>query len=348
MKTLITELLNIKYPIVLPGMSWISKPELVAAVSNAGGLGILAMGPLSAEEARASIRKVRELTDKPFGVGCTLMMPGAKENAEVALEEKVPVINFSLGKGDWLVKKANEYGGKVIATVTTLKHAKSAESIGAHALMVTGHEAAAHGGEVTSLVLVPSIVDAVSIPVIATGGFGDGRGLLAALALGAQGIAMGSRFAVSQESPLHSNTKEAVLSKTQHDTVYSKNFDGIPARYMKTATSIKLTRKPMNFVSTVIQAIKAASLVKQPIWKILSGLLVMPDKIKLLAYFGAATIKLRAATEDGDVQDGMQFIGQTQGLINDILSVESIMMSVISDAQKTQEATASFFVKESE
>lgn len=343
MKTLITELLNIKYPIVLPGMSWISKPELVAAVSNAGGLGILAMGPLSPEEARSSIRKIRELTDKPFGVGCTLMMPGAKENAEVALEEEVPVINFSLGKGDWLVKKANEYGGKVIATVTTLKHAKSAESIGAHILMVTGHEAAAHGGEVTSLVLVPSIVDAVSIPVIATGGFGDGRGLLAALALGAQGIAMGSRFAVSQESPLHNTTKEAVLARTQHDTIYSKNFDGIPARYMKTETSIKLTRKPMNIVSTVIQAIKAAALVKQPIWKILSGLLVMPEKIKLLAYFGAATIKLRAATEDGDVQRGMQFIGQTQGLINDIPSVESIVQTLIADAHRVHEANIELF-----
>jgi enoyl-[acyl-carrier protein] reductase II len=346
MKTRITELLNIEFPIVLPGMSWISKPELVAAVSNAGGLGILAMGPLSPEEVRASIQKIKELTDKPFGVGCTLMMPGAKENAEIALEEQVPVINFSLGKGDWLVKKANEYGGKVIATVTTLKHAKSAESIGAHALMVTGHEAAAHGGEVTSLVLVPTIIDAVSIPVIATGGFGDGRGLLAALALGAQGVAMGSRFAVSQESPLHANTKEAILTKTQHDTIYSKNFDGIPARYMKTPTAVRLTRKPMNIISTIIQAIKAASLVNKPVWQILSGLLVMPDKIKLLAYFGAATIKLRAATEDGDVANGMQFIGQTQGLINDIPSVEVIMQRVIAEAKETHQLNQSIFNKQ--
>lgn len=345
MKTSVTELLHIKYPIVLPGMSWISTPELVAAVSNAGGLGILAMGPLSPVEARAAIKKVRALTDKPFGVGCTLMMPGAKENAEIALEEKVPVINFSLGKGDWIVKKANVYGGKVIATVTTLKHAKSAESIGAHALMVTGHEAAAHGGEVTSLVLVPTIADAVSIPVIATGGFGDGRGLLAAFALGAQGIAMGSRFAVSQESPLHLTTKNAVLSKTQHDTVYSKNFDGIPARYMKTPASVRLTRRPMNIVSTVIQAIKAASLVNKPVWQILSGLLVMPDKIKLLAYFGAATIKLRAATEDGDVENGMQFIGQTQGLINDIASVEQIMEQVVSQAKAVQQSNQCVFDK---
>jgi enoyl-[acyl-carrier protein] reductase II len=332
MQTRITDIFGIEYPVFLPGMSWISKPELVAAVSNAGGLGILAMGPLSPEETRESIKRIRELTDKPFGVGCTLMMPGAKENAEVALEEQVPVINFSLGKGDWLVKRAAEYGGKVIATVTTVKHAKSAESIGAHALFVTGHEAAAHGGDVTSLALIPNVVDAVNIPVIGTGGFGDGRGLLAAFALGAEGVAMGSRFAVSKESPLHQDTKDAVLERSQDDTVYSKNFDGIPARYMKTPTAVKLTKKPMNIFSTVIQAIKAASIVKQPIWKILAGMFVMLDKIKLLAYFGAATIKLRAATEDGDVKNGMQFIGQTQGLINDIPSVQEIMDRVVQEA----------------
>ena len=173
MKTSITELLGIEHPILLPGMSWISTPELVAAVSNAGGLGILATGPLNKEQTREAIRKVRTLTDNPFGIGATLMMPGATDNAKVALEEKVPVINFSLGKGDWIVKAAHEYGGKVIATVVSEKHAKSAEKIGADALLVTGHEAAAHGGDVTSLVLVPAISSKVNIPVIATGGFKD-------------------------------------------------------------------------------------------------------------------------------------------------------------------------------
>ena len=153
LRTRLTTLLAIKHPIVLPGMSWISTPVLVAAVSNAGGLGILATGPLSPEETRKSIQEIRRLTDKPFGIGATLLMPGARENAEVALEEKVPVINISLGKGDWIVKRAHEYGGKVIATVVNEKHAKSAERMGCDALMVTGHEAAAHGGDVTSTCL---------------------------------------------------------------------------------------------------------------------------------------------------------------------------------------------------
>ncbi len=341
MKTRITELLSIQYPILLPGMSWISKPELVAAVSNAGGLGILALGPLNPEQTRESIRKIRELTDKPFGVGCTLLMPGAKENAEVCLEEKVPVINYSLGKGDWLSKRAHEYGGKVIATITTVKHAKSAVECGADALLVTGHEAAAHGGEVTSMVLIPAIADAVDVPVIGCGGFGDGRGLAAALALGADGIAMGSRFATSSDSPLHTNVKENVVSKDQHATVYSPNFDGIPARYMKTPTAVKLTRKPMNFFVTAIKATQAAKYVGQPLWKIMIGLIAALDKIKLLAYFGAATPKLQRATEEGDLDKGMQFIGQSQGLIKDVKSVEEIMQRVIAEAEAAQSALAS-------
>ena len=267
MKTRITELLGIEAPLILPGMSWISTPQLVAAVSNAGGLGILASGPLTPEDTRAAIREIRELTDKPFGIGVTLLMPGAKENAEVALQEQVPVINFSLGKGDWLVKRAHEYGGKVIATVVSEKHALSAQAIGADALLVTGHEAAAHGGDVTSLVLVPAIAAKVDIPVIATGGFADGRGLLAALSLGAEGIAMGSRFATSLESPLHANTKQAVIERGEQDTIYSKNFDGLWARVMKTPRSQKETRRPMNLIKAFIEATKAARIVKQPVWK---------------------------------------------------------------------------------
>lgn len=343
MKTRITELFGIDVPLLLPGMSWISTPQLVAAVSNAGGLGILASGPLTAEDTRNAIREIRTLTDKPFGVGVTLLMPGAKENAEVALEEKVPVINFSLGKGDWLVKRAHEYGGKVIATVVSEKHAKSAESIGADALLVTGHEAAAHGGAVTSLVLIPSIASKVSIPVIATGGFADGRGLMAALSLGAEGVAMGSRFATSADSPLHHSVKETVVSKSEQDTIYSNNFDGLWARVMKTPRSVKETRKPMNIILAAIEASKAAKMVKQPLWKIMMGMLVALDKIKLLAYFGASVPRLKAATIDGDLNEGVQFIGQTQGLIEDIPTVQELVDRIVKEAAELHEKQAALF-----
>jgi len=343
MKTRITELFGISVPLVLPGMSWISTPQLVAAVSNAGGLGILASGPLNPEQTRAAIHEIRSLTDKPFGVGVTLLMPGAKENAEVALDEQVPVINFSLGKGDWLIKRAHEYGGKVIATVVSEKHAKSAEKIGADALLVTGHEAAAHGGNVTSLVLIPSIASKVSIPVIATGGFADGRGLLAALSLGAEGVAMGSRFATSADSPLHSKVKEAVIARSEQDTIYSKNFDGIPARVMRTPRSIKATRRPMNFFVASWQATKAAKLVNQPVWKIMVGMLAMMDKVKLLAYFGASVPRLQAATIDGDLEKGVQFIGQTQGLIEDVVSVDELVQRIMTEAQALHSKQAAYW-----
>jgi enoyl-[acyl-carrier protein] reductase II len=334
MKTAITELLNIQYPIILTGMSWISTPELVAAVSNAGGLGILALGPLTAEQTKAAILRVRELTNKPFGVNCALMMPSAKENAQIALDLNVPVINFSLGKGDWLIKGCHAYGGKAIATVTTAKHALAAQQQGADAVMVTGHEAAAHGGEVTSLVLVPAIVDAVQIPVIACGGFADQRGVLAAFALGAEAVAMGSRFATAAESPLHQQIKQQVIAKDQHDTIYSPNFDGLPARYMKTPTADKLTKKPMNFFVAAWQALFAALELRVPIWKVLVGLVLEPQKIRLLATFGAATPRLKAATEQGDLERGMQFIGQSQGLIHDVCTADEMMQRLVKDIER--------------
>lgn len=334
MKTRITELLGIENPVILPGMSWISVPELVAAVSNAGGLGILASGPLSRRETRDAIRKIRELTDKPFGIGVTLMMPGAEENAKVALEEEVPVINFSLGKGDWLVEGAKKYGGKVIATVVTEKHALAAQTSGVDALMVTGHEAAAHGGSVTSLCLVPAIADLVDIPVIAVGGFGDGRGLLAALALGAEGVAMGSRFATSLESPLHSNVKDTVIKKRVEETIYSKNFDGLYARVMKTPMAEKATKRPMNFIMAALKSFKAAKMVDMPLWKLMLGMLAQFDKIRMLSLFGAATEKLEAATIDGDLDKGVQFIGQSQGVINDVESVQALMNRIMGDAKR--------------
>mmetsp|Transcript_12688 Transcript_12688/g.16671 ORF Transcript_12688/g.16671 Transcript_12688/m.16671 type:complete len:346 (-) Transcript_12688:158-1195(-) len=343
MKTRITSLLKIEKPIILPGMSWISTPSLVSAVSNAGGLGILATGPLNADETRSAIREIRKKTERPFGIGCTLLMPGAKENAEVALEEKVPVINFSLGKGDWITAEAHSYGGKVIATVVTEKHARSAEQIGVDALMVTGHEAAAHGGFVTSFVLVPSICEKVSLPVIAAGGVGDGRGLLAALSLGADAVAMGSRLAASQESPLPENVKKMIVEKTEGDTIYSKNFDGLYARVMKTPAAERATRRPMNPIMAAIKSIEAAKYFKMPLSTVLGGLFVQYDKILMLAQFGAATEKLIAATVDGDLETGVQFIGQTQGLINDTPSVQQILERVIEQATQEYESKSSIF-----
>ncbi len=338
MKTRITELFGIEHPLILPGMTYISVPELVAAVCNAGGLGIMASGGMSAEQCRAGIRRIRELTNKPFGVGVSLIMPSASDCAEVALEEQVPVINFSLGKGDWIVKRAHAYGGKVIATVVTEKHARSAVKMGVDALLVTGHEAAAHGGEVTTLVLVPAIRDAVDVPIIAAGGFADGRGLMAALSLGADAIALGTRLAASRESPLHATTKELVVRKQIDETIYSANFDGLPCRVMRTETAERLTRKRLGLFSALWRALQVARELKTPLRKLVRDLLQQGLKTTLqLAYFGAASLAIRASIQDGDHTKGVQLIGQAQGLVHDVPGVAELFSKVMAQAESVRQ-----------
>jgi len=344
--------LGCKYPLLLPGMSWISKPELVAAVSNAGGVGVLATGPLTADETRDAIQRIRDLCPgKPFGIGATLLMPGAKENAEVALDEKVPLINVSLGKADWIAESARSYGGKVLATVTNARHARSAIESGADALMATGHEAAAHGGDVTSLVLVPALASRFpDVPLVAAGGFADGRGLSAALALGADAVAMGTRFATTVESPLAASVKEAVADpgldggSTEADTVYGKNFDGIPARVMSTPAAVRLNAAPAPFPVVAYRAFKAARELGMPLWKVLPGLMTQWDKMYVVAQFGAATESLKAATIDGDLeQNGVQFVGQCQGLIGDIPSVDDLVQEIMREASEVSRDNAAAF-----
>ena len=311
-------------------MSWISTPELVAAVSNAGGVGILATGPLKPDETRESIRQIRELAPgKPFGIGATLLMPGSKENATVALEEQVPIINVSLGKAEWIANELNRYGGKMLQTITNSKHAQAAIDSGADALMLTGHEAAAHGGDVTSLTLIPSLSAEFDVPLVAAGGFANGRGLAAALALGADAVAMGSRMAVTRESPLAQATKEAIVNATQDETLYGKNFDGIPARVLKTpaAESAMASRPWLPVIA--YRAFQAAQTAGIPLWKVLPGLVTQFEKMYIVASFGAATESIMAATVDGDVNRGVQFIGQSCGMINDIPTVQELVDRIL-------------------
>lgn len=348
-RTRLTTLLKCRYPIILPGMSWISTPELVAAVSNAGGVGIIATGPLNADETRKAIRRVRELTNKPFGIGATLLMPGAEDNAKVALEEQVPLINVSLGKADWIADGVHSYGGTLLSTVTNRKHAEAAIESGADALMVTGHEAAAHGGDVTSLVLIPSLAQRFpDTPLVAAGGFANGRGLAAALALGADAVAMGSRFAVSTDSPLAQQMKDAVALADESETIYGKNFDGIPARVLKTPASDKLMARRPFFPIVAYRAFQAARQMNMPLWKVLPGLLTQFDKIFVIAQFGAATQSIMAATVDGSLKDGVQFIGQSQGMINDIPSVDEIVQRVVRDAHEVSRKGALCFQEDDE
>ncbi|WP_269082346.1 NAD(P)H-dependent flavin oxidoreductase [Chromobacterium subtsugae] len=343
MQTAITRLFDIRYPLICPGMSYIATPELVAAVGNAGGLGILASGPLSADATRAAIRRIRELSDRPFGIGATLMMPGAADNARVALEEQVPVINYSLGKGDWIAEAAHRYGGKVVATVTTEKHAVSAEKSGADALLVTGHEAAAHGGSVTSLVLIPAIRKASRLPIIAAGGFADGSSLVAALALGADAAAMGSRLAMTRESPVHAKTKDMIRERSVADTLYSKNFDGLWCRMMDTPNARAACRKPLGLLPAAFRASRMARRMGMPVLKVaLGGMISQPQALRQLALFGAATESIRLAIQDGDHDKGVQLIGQAQGLIDDVPTVAELFERIMQEAQACRQRLAGY------
>mmetsp|Transcript_28365 Transcript_28365/g.31795 ORF Transcript_28365/g.31795 Transcript_28365/m.31795 type:complete len:349 (-) Transcript_28365:145-1191(-) len=345
MTTRITKLFKCKYPVILPGMSWISTAELVAATSQSGGVGILATGPLNDKETRASIRKIRSMTDKPFGVGITLLMLGAEANAKVSIEEEVPIVNISLGKAEWIADGLSSYGGSLLATVTNKEHARAALDAGADAFMVTGHEAAAHGGNVTSLVLIPSIAEQFpDVPIIAAGGFATGRGLVAALALGADGIAMGSRLAVTQESPLASATKEAILLASEQDTLYGDSFDGINARVLHTETAKQAMDKRPWLPTTVVRAFRASQKMNIPLWKVLPGLLTQWEKMYAVAQFGAATDAIQLATVDGDLHNGIQFIGQCQGMINDIPMVDDLIQRIMKEAEMVSNKQQETFV----
>jgi len=340
-KTRITELFGIKYPILLSGMSWISVPRMVAAVSNAGGLGILATGPMDPSQTRKAIQEIRKLTDKPFGCNATLLMPGAAENAKVLLKEQVPVINFALGKGDWLVKDAHKYGGKVIATVVNARHAKRAQDYGADGVIATGNEAAAHGEALTSMVLIPSLVDAIHIPVIAAGGIADGRGLAAALALGAEGVALGTRLMTTQESPLHENFKKLSIEKDVTDTLYSTRVDGIWCRVMKTDAAVKAIKKGLDLPAAFVNSQDIARQMKMPYLKLFIGILASGlNNAYKMAFMANGFKAFKLATEDGDVEKGILPVGQVMGLIRDEPTVAELFERIVAEAKEVQQKLA--------
>lgn len=338
MKTRITELFGIKHPIMLAGMNWITEPKLVAAVSNAGGLGILATAHLTAEEARKQIRETRELTDKPFGINEALFVPNSKEIIQVALEEKVPVINYSLGR-PWFIDQVHAYGGKVIGTVALVRHAVRAQQLGCDAISVTGYEAAAHGADATSMVLIPLAANAVKVPLLAAGGFFDGRGLAAALALGADGIAMGTRFTVTKESVCHNNTKQFIMKATEMDTFYSDAFDGMPGRVLRSKGSeamIKNSWLPLaGGISGVLHVKKLLNLSWGDVMRAAFGKksdlgLNLPQQIR----FAASSLKAEKSIYEGDNDHGFIYSGQAQGGVKDLPTVAELIDRIIAQAEE--------------
>ena len=304
MKSAITQLLGIQYPIFQGGMAWIAESTLAAAVSNAGGLGIIAGGSAPIDYLREQIRRCKSLTDKPFGVNIMLMSPNAQELAQLVIDEKVPVVTTGAGNPGKFMAAWKEAGVKVIPVVPSVALAVRMERAGADAVIAEGTESGGHIGENTTMCLVPQVVDAVSIPVIAAGGIADGRGVAASFMLGAQGVQVGTRFLAAEECQIHPTYKELVVKAKDTDSIVTGRYTGHPCRNVRT----KFTKK-------LASGEKDGSLT--------------PDEFEQLT-LGS----LRKAVQDGNLEEGSFLCGAIAGMINDIKPAKEIIEEMFAQADK--------------
>ncbi|MCI8785574.1 MAG: enoyl-[acyl-carrier-protein] reductase FabK [Eubacterium sp.] len=303
MKTKITELLGIRYPILQGGMAWVAEYHLAAAVSNAGGLGIIGAASAPPEVVREQIRKVKDLTDKPFGVNVMLMNPNAPEVANVVVEEGVAAVTTGAGNPAAYMKMWKEAGIKVIPVVASVAMARMMEKGGADAVVAEGTESGGHIGSATTMTLVPQVADAVKIPVIAAGGIGDGRGIAAAMMLGAQGVQMGTRFIVAEESIVHGNYKERILKAKDIDSEVTGRSTGHPIRVLRN----QMTREYLKMEEQGV------------------GL----EELELLT-LGS----LRKAVMDGDVVNGSLMAGQIAGLVKKEQTCKEMIEEMMQEAEE--------------
>ncbi len=304
MKTRVTELLGIEYPIFQGGMAWVAEAHLAAAVSEAGGLGIIGAGNASAEWVREQIRAAREMTDKPFGVNVMLLGPDADAVARVVAEEHVKVVTTGAGSPEKYIEQWKEAGTMVIPVVASVALARRMERLGADAVIAEGTESGGHIGETTTMALVPQVADAVEIPVIGAGGAGDGRGVAAILMLGAEGVQMGTRFIVSTEAVVHENYKQRILSAKDIDSVATGRSTGHPVRCLRNGMTREYQRLEKEGVG-----------------------------FEELEALGAGA--LRRAVVDGDMKEGTVMAGQIAGLLTDIKPCAEILRDLMEEAEKT-------------
>ena len=304
MKPMLNTILGTKYPIIQGGMANIATAEFAAACSNAGALGIIATGGMPAELLRQEIQKCRSLTDKPFGVNVMLMNPQADAIAQILAEEKVPVITTGAGMPGKYVPAWNAAGCKVIPVLSSTVIAKKLVKEGADAVIAEGCESGGHVGEMTTMALVPQIVDAVDVPVIAAGGIADGRQFAAALALGACGVQVGTCLLASKECPIHENYKNAILKASDNDTFVTGRVAGTPVRILKNQMAREYVKREKEGA----------------------------DKMELETYTLGS---LRRAVFEGDTKTGSLMAGQVCGQVNEIRSLEEIFADIVSGAKKT-------------
>ncbi len=303
METRITELLGTEYPIIQGGMAWVAEHHLAAAVSNAGGLGLIGAASAPAEVVREEIRRCKELTDKPFGVNIMLLNPNAEDVARIVVEEGVKVVTTGAGNPVKYMEQWKQAGVKVIPVVASVAMAKMMERAGADAVVAEGMESGGHIGSTTTMALVPQVVDAVNIPVIAAGGIGDGRGFAAAFMLGAEGVQVGTRFVVAKESIVHDNYKQQIVKAKDIDSTVTGLSTGHPVRSLRnkmTREYLRLEKEGADFMEL--------------------------EKLTLGS--------LRKAVIDGDVANGTLMAGQIAGLVSQVQSCEEIIQDIVGQGRK--------------
>ncbi len=301
----ICEVLNIKYPIFQGAMAWISDSSLASAVSEAGGLGIIAAGNAPADFVRQEIQKTKKLTNKPFGVNIMLLSPFVDDIVKVVCEEKVAVVTTGAGNPAKYIEQFNDAGIKLIPVVPSVALAKKMEKIGATAVIAEGCESGGHIGKTTSMSLVPQVVDAVNIPVIGAGGVADGRGMAAMFMLGSKGVQIGTRFLVAKECNIHENYKAKVLKASDIDTVASGQITGHPVRVLR------------NKFSREFEKIEKVEYGKEK------------PNLEMIEKFGVGS--LRRAVVEGDVNEGSFMCGQIAGLVKEEQTSKEIIEDIYNE-----------------
>ena len=303
MKTRVTELLGIEKPIIQGGMAWVAESHLAAAVSNAGGVGLIGAANAPADVVRNYIHEARELTDKPFGVNIMLMSPFAEDIAQLVTEEKVAAVTTGAGNPEKYMAQWKAAGIKVIPVIASVALAKRMERVGADAVVAEGTESGGHIGQATTMTLVPQVVDAVQIPVIAAGGIGDGRGMAAAFMLGAEAVQMGTRFCVADECVIHDKYKDRILKAKDIDSEVTGRSHGHPVRGLRN----KMTREYLKLEA------EGASF----------------EQLENLTLGG-----LRKAVVEGDTDNGSVLAGQIAGMITKRQSCQEIVDEVMDQAER--------------
>jgi NAD(P)H-dependent flavin oxidoreductase YrpB (nitropropane dioxygenase family) len=339
--TRLCDLFGVQYPIVQTGMGWVAGPGLTQATSNAGGLGILAGATLTFDELRPAVQEIKEWTDKPFGVNMRADAPDIEERADVLITEGVRVASFASPPAERVVKKLKDAGLVVMPTVGARRHAEKVAALGVDAVIAQGAEGGGHTGVVPTTLLVPQVVDAVDIPVLAAGGFFDGRGLVAALAYGAAGIAMGTRFLLTKESRVPDDVKSVYLDTPVTGTVVTRAIDGAPQRVIRTKVIDRLegAGRLVAFPRAVINALRFRKLTGTPLRELIREGMAMKRSQDLtygqMMMAANAPMLTKASMVDGHLETGILPTGMGVGVIDELPTVAELIERIMHEADAT-------------